>query len=105
MRLRHLLCMLLLLLAVAPASASATGWSGLGGGASRSGHDALDPSANTPVTAAWERVSGFNQAVRSGPVVSWGAPGGSRVSYGSSPETSSSIASVTARGHGAGGIA
>ncbi len=79
---RHLLLCMLLLLAVAPASASATGWSGLGGGASRSGHDALDPSANTPVSAAWERVSGFNQAVRSGPVVSWGAPGGSRVSYG-----------------------
>lgn len=84
MRPRNLLLCLLALLALAPSTAAASGWPGFGGGAGRSGHDALDPDAGTPVAGAWERNSGPlpGETVRSGPVVAWGAPGGSRVAYG-----------------------
>ena len=81
---RNLLLCLLALLALAPSSAAASGWPGFGGGAGRSGHDALDPGAGTPVAGVWERNSGPlpGETVRGGPVVAWGAPGGSRVAYG-----------------------
>lgn len=83
MRPRHFLLCMLVVLAAAPAGASASGWSGLGGSPARSGHDALDPGAGTPVAFAWERVAApAGEPVHSGPVVSWGAPGGSRVGYG-----------------------
>ncbi len=81
---RNLLLCLLALLALAPSSAAASGWPGFGGGAGRSGHDALDPGAGTPVAGVWERNSGPlpGETVRGGPVVAWGAPGGTRVAYG-----------------------
>jgi hypothetical protein len=82
MALRRLLPCLLLLLAAAPATASAVGWSTLGGGPGRAGHDAFDHGATTNVIGSWSQTATAEQDVITGPVVSDGIPGTQRVVYG-----------------------
>ena len=73
---------MLLLCAAVPASAAATGWSGLGGGPARAGHDAFDHGATTNVVASWSQTALAEQDVVAGPVISGGVPGTQRVVYG-----------------------
>jgi hypothetical protein len=82
MGLRHFFLCMLLPLAFAPASAVASGWSGLGGGAGRSGHDAFDHGATTNVIGSWSQTATAEQDVEAGPVISDGIPGTQRVVYG-----------------------
>lgn len=82
MGLRHFFLCMLLLLASVPASAVASGWSGLGGGAGRSGHDAFDHGATTNVLGSWSQIAALEQKVIAGPVISDGVPGTERVVYG-----------------------